>query len=67
MIHDFRRLLGALHRDERGEIPVGPILIIGLIVIPLVIVLISFRDELTDWLKEQWDRVIGADTQQDPF
>ncbi|NCC26611.1 MAG: hypothetical protein EOM22_00285 [Gammaproteobacteria bacterium] len=54
--------LKRLHQDERGDIPVGQLAVIGLIVIPLVIALIIFRDELLGWLRERWDEVKGADT-----
>ena len=56
------RMVHRLHRDDRGEIPVGPMLIIGLIIIPLVILLVNFRDELGEWLSKQFDRITGADT-----
>jgi hypothetical protein len=36
--------LRQLHRNEKGEMPIGPILIIALIVLPLIFVLLSFRD-----------------------
>ena len=32
--------------SQRGDIPIGQILIIGAIVIPLVVVLVMFRDDL---------------------
>lgn len=46
--------------DERGEIPIGQLLIIALIVIPLVLLLIFYRDEIAEFVKEQWDRVMNA-------
>ncbi len=52
-----RRSLRELASDESGEIPVGPLLMIGLIVIPLVIGLITFGEELSGFLREQWDQV----------
>jgi hypothetical protein len=60
--HGFRSRLNDLHRDETGDIPVGPILLIGLVVIPLVIGLVSFGDTLTDWFSEQWNKITGEDT-----
>lgn len=56
-----------LHEDEQGEAPVGPILLIGLIVIPLVLILVSFRNTLSGWIHEQWVRITNADTTTDPF
>ncbi len=52
-----RRSLRELASDESGEIPVGPLLVIGLIVIPLVIGLITFGEELSAFLRGQWDLV----------
>ncbi len=51
------RSLRELAGDESGEIPVGPLLVIGLIVIPMVIGLITFGEELSGFLREQWDQV----------
>ena len=48
------RRLSELHREESGDIPVGPLLLIGLIVIPLVIGLIAFGEQVMNWLEEQW-------------
>jgi hypothetical protein len=56
----------SLGSDESGEIPVGPLLVIGLIVIPLVIGLITFGTELQQWLRGQWDQV-GSNTQPIDF
>lgn len=59
----FRRL----HRDERGDIPVGPLLIIGLIAIPLVIALISFGDAVLEWLSQQWKGLAFEDGPERDF
>ena len=62
------QLFRHLHRDESGDIPVGPILVIGLIVIPLVIALVAFGDAIVDWLKQQWDSIKGnPGVQKKPF
>ena len=49
-------LFQRLHHDETGEMPIGPMLIIGLIVIPLVFLLIYFKDEIVRWTSDE-----GAD------
>ncbi len=54
----MKKFLGKLHRDDRGEMPIGPILILALIVIPLVIFLLSARDSATDVTEAQWNEVI---------
>lgn len=54
MMDRSRELLRRLHQDEAGDIPVGPMLIIGLIVIPLVIFLIVFGKDIQDWFNENF-------------
>ncbi len=49
-----KTLLTRLHDDENGDIPVGPILVIGLVVIPLVIAIMVFGEELVKLFKEKW-------------
>jgi hypothetical protein len=41
--------LRALPADQRGEMPIAQVLVIGLIVIPLVMVLLVFRAEIITW------------------
>lgn len=64
-IPQLKQLLHRMHRCERGDIPVGPIMIIGLIVIPLIIGLIVFRENLTSWMQTQWETFTGADATDD--
>ena len=56
-MESLRRTGRSLARDDSGEIPVGPLLIIGLIVIPLVVGLITFGEEMSQFLRQQWDLV----------
>lgn len=51
-----------LHKDQRGEMPIGPILILALIVIPLVIFLISARDDAAESTKAEWDKMTKEGT-----
>lgn len=44
-----------LHRNEKGEMPIGPILIIALVVLPLIFVLITFREKANTRLGEEAD------------
>ena len=48
-IKEWHQTFRSLHNNEKGEIPVGPIVIIALIVIPLVILLINFKDTIFGW------------------
>ena len=54
-----------LHRHAGGEIPVGTLLVIGAIVIPLVIGLIVFRVEIFTFLVDQYVEVQKASHQQE--
>jgi len=46
---------------QRGEMPIGPILIIALIVIPLVIILVVFGGEIAENFNTKADAVLEAD------
>ena len=50
-----------LNQDERGDIPVGPILIIGLIAIPMVIALIAFSDAILGYIGEKFDEFTNTE------
>ncbi len=50
----FRNLMVRLYRDERGAEGLEKVLIIGAIVLPLLGLLIIFRNDLTEWVKEIW-------------
>lgn len=62
MLQKIKSTVLALHNDENGDIPVGTIMVIGLIAIPLVIALVLFRDEMLGWLRERFTAFTGADT-----
>lgn len=51
-----------LHRNQKGDIPVGTILMIGAIVIPLVVVLVSYGDALSQWFSGESAQVIDGNT-----
>ena len=60
-LKELGRMLPRFHNEESGDIPVGPLLMIGLIVIPLVIGLIAFGEELMSWLGGRWEKVTESD------
>ena len=62
----LKRFLQRLHRDERGAEGLEKLLIIGAIVIPLLGVLIFFRDEISQWVEGLWNDIRG-DAEQDPI
>lgn len=47
------------HHDDDGLTSAEMMIIAGLIVIPLVIALMYFRDEVTKFLKTMWDKISG--------
>ncbi len=57
LIKTVRDTLVRLHRDERGAEGLEKILIIAAIVLPILIVLVFFREELTEWLSDSFEDV----------
>jgi len=48
-----------LHRDERGAEGLEKLLIVAAIVLPLLGLLIIFRNEIKDWVVEIWKQAKG--------
>ena len=48
--------LKRLHRDERGAEGLEKLLIIAAVVLPLLGLLIIFRNEIRDWVDEIWQQ-----------
>ncbi|MFW6350346.1 MAG: hypothetical protein ACOC3U_08255, partial [Thiohalospira sp.] len=59
-------LLGRLHRDDRGAEGLEKLLIVAAIVLPLLGLLIWFRNEITDWVTGLWDEQ-RADADDYPY
>ena len=57
MFQKLKQEYERFHGDERGEIPIGPLLIIALIIVPLVLLLVFFRDELVDFFATAIDNL----------
>ncbi|MBS3821207.1 MAG: Flp family type IVb pilin [Planctomycetes bacterium] len=57
LIRNIRTTLGRLHRDERGADMVEYALIVLAIALPLIGVIIVFRDELWELITGQWEDV----------
>ena len=59
------KLFTRLHRDERGAEGLEKLLIIAAIVLPLLLLLVIFRNKLSEWVSGSWDEVkTDADTSQ---
>ncbi len=57
----IRSLIHDLHRNQSGDIPVGTILIISLVVIPLILLLVVFRVELWTGLIDAYVEMRGEE------
>jgi Flp pilus assembly pilin Flp len=56
--------LKRLHRDERGAEGLEKLLIIAAIVLPLLGLLIIFRDKIKDWVVEIWEEATDKEGDQ---
>jgi len=54
-----RQMLLRLHRSEQGAEGLEKLLIIGAIVLPLLGLLLLFRDRITELLTGNWEEVAG--------
>lgn len=62
--------LTRLVRDERGAEGLEKLLIIAAVVLPLLLVLLFFKDWIVEWLSDSADQVrsdADVSNQQDPF
>jgi hypothetical protein len=56
-VHEF---LAALHHDERGDNEnLGRLLLLALVLVPLIILIAFFGDEIFNKAKQQWTAVMG--------
>ncbi len=65
MLRNVARRARALHRDEGGAEMLEYILIVAVVALPLVGLLLWFRDEVSQWLQERWGDIsedTGIDT-----
>ncbi|MEM8781724.1 MAG: hypothetical protein AAGE65_02615 [Planctomycetota bacterium] len=50
-----------LHRDDRGAEALEKLLIVAVVVLPLLGLLIVFRERINDWVNGNWDNVLQTD------
>jgi Flp pilus assembly pilin Flp len=53
-------LLKAIHRDEQGANMVEYVLIIAAVALPILAIILIYRNDIMEWVKEQWDKVRGV-------
>lgn len=54
-LDDIRTALRRFHDSERADIPVGTILLVAFIVVPLVLLLIVYRKEIVDYFRTEFN------------
>lgn len=60
-LNDLASLMSALHADERGDNEnLGRLLILALILIPLVILIAFFGENIASTAKKKWQEVTGG-------
>lgn len=64
-LRTIKDLVTRLHRDEKGAEGLEKLLIVGAIVLPLLGVLIIFRDKISEWVSDKWGDV-QSDADTDP-
>jgi len=57
MLRQVGRGLRALHRDEQGADMIEYILIVAAIVLPLLGVIIYFKNDIVEWVMGQWEEI----------
>lgn len=50
------KLLLRLHRDEQGAEGLEKLLIIAALVLPLLGILMWYRDDITNWIADLWEQ-----------
>ena len=58
----LRSALMHIHSDEQGAEGAEKVLIIAALVLPLLAILLFFKDAIKDWLKSQWEAIKGNDS-----
>lgn len=61
------RFITKLHRDDRGAEGLEKLLIIAAIVLPLLALLIFFRDWISEWVQGESENVRDDSGVSDPF
>lgn len=63
-------MLKYIHENEDGSEGIEKVLIIAAIVIPMLCVLLFFKEKIGEWLKSQWESILNnsqADTNNNPL
>jgi Flp pilus assembly pilin Flp len=66
LVRTIGRRLKALHRDEQGADLVEYILIVAAIALPLLGVVIYYRDDISEWISGTYEEVRSGEGSQNP-
>ncbi len=53
-------LLRRVYRDEQGANMIEYILIVAAVALPILAIVLLYRNELMEWVKSGWDKVTGT-------
>lgn len=67
MLKALKSKLSALHRDEQGADMIEYILIVAAIGLPLLAVIIFFRKDIAEWIREQYEKIKGEAEAEDTW
>lgn len=60
-IRKFAAVAKSLYRDKQGANMVEYILIIAAVALPLLAVVLWYRNEISEWASEKWNDIRGVD------
>ena len=60
MVRKIKSALRKIHQDQRGDVPVGTLLMVALIVIPILFLLIAFREDIVEYFTTESDAVMES-------
>lgn len=66
MFQRFRRVLRSLHREEKGADLIEYILIVAAIALPLLGVIIWYRNDIAEWIKGSYEDIKSGEGSQTP-
>jgi Flp pilus assembly pilin Flp len=66
MMNKLKTMMGRMHRDEKGADLVEYVLIIAAVALPVLGIVIWFKDEIGEWIGESYDEVKDGDGATDP-
>lgn len=65
MLDKMKKALLAFHRDEKGADMIEYILIVAAVALPLIAIMIWFKDDISKWAAQKWQEAKSGQS-QDP-